>query len=85
MSLMRALKGVATGYLGARVDMMAQEAAKKREKDAREQREAEERKKRAEARETAVEGAVKQQRRGSGATSLLTGGRGGMGYFDETL
>ena len=61
------------------------EAAKKREKDAREQREAEERKKRAEARETAVEGAVKQQRRGSGATSLLTGGRGGMGYFDETL
>ena len=31
MSLMRALKGVATGYLGARVDMMAQEAAKKRE------------------------------------------------------
>lgn len=62
-----------------------QEQAKLQEKQAREEREAAERKKRAEARETALEGAVRQQRRGTGATSLLTGGRGGMGYFDETL
>lgn len=62
-----------------------QEAAKKAEKDAREQREAEERRRRDEAREKGVETSAKQQRRGSGATSLLTGSRGGMGYFDETL
>ena len=61
------------------------EAAKKAEKDAREQREAEERRRRDEAREKGLESSAKQQRRGSGATSLLTGSRGGMGYFDETL
>ena len=62
-----------------------QEQAKLQEKQAREERVAAERLKRSRAREEAVETAVKQQRRGTGATSLLTGGRGGMGYFDETL
>ena len=62
-----------------------QEQAKLQEKQAREEKEAAERRKKAKAREDALEGAVKEQRRGSGATSLLTGGRGGMGYFDETL
>ena len=61
------------------------DAAKKAEKDAREQREAEERRRRDEAREKGLESSAKQHRRGAGATSLLTGGRGGMGYFDETL
>ena len=35
MGLMKAMRGVATGYLGARVDMMAAEAKKKREDEIR--------------------------------------------------
>jgi septal ring factor EnvC (AmiA/AmiB activator) len=62
-----------------------QEQAKEREKQAREEAEAQERRERARTREERLEKTVKQERRGTGATSLLTGGRGGMGYFDETL
>ena len=35
MGLMKAMRGVATGYLGARVDMMAADAKKKREDEIR--------------------------------------------------
>lgn len=62
-----------------------QEAAKQREEQARADKEAAELRKQTERRESALEKQARSQRRGSGATSLLTGGRGGMGYFDETL
>lgn len=62
-----------------------QEAAKQREEQARADKEAAELRKQTEEREKSLEKKARSQRGGTGATSLLTGGRGGMGYFDETL
>lgn len=62
-----------------------QEAAKAREEQARKDKEAAELRKQNEEREKSLEKKARSERGGTGATSLLTGGRGGMGYFDETL
>ena len=62
-----------------------QEAAKQREKDEREAAELKEKRNQEDAREKALEKKVKTERKGSGAQSLLSGGKGGIGYFDETL
>ena len=62
-----------------------QETAKQREKDEREAAELKENREQNDAREKALEKKVKTERKGSGAQSLLSGGKGGIGYFDETL
>ena len=62
-----------------------QEAAKQREKDEREAAELKEKRDQEDAREKTLAANVKKQRKGSGAQSLLSGGKGGIGYFDETL
>jgi hypothetical protein len=62
-----------------------QEAAKQREKDEREAAELKEKRQQEDSREKSLEAKVKKDRKGSGAQSLLSGGKGGIGYFDETL
>lgn len=51
----------------------------------RQNREAEEMGTRADNKADTLARAVKKKRGGMGSTSLLTGSKGGMGYFDGTL
>ena len=51
----------------------------------RENQEAQEMTKKADAKADTLERTIKRKRGGLGSMSLLTGSRGGMGYFDGTL
>lgn len=51
----------------------------------RENQEASETEKRMKQKDKALDRAIKQKRGGMGSVSLLTGSRGGAGYFDGTL
>lgn len=62
-----------------------QEAAKLKEKQERDAAELEAKREKEKNRQDALEQKVKETRGGSGAQSLLTGSKGGIGYFDGRL